>query len=145
MSGTYGKVAVCLDGTEMQDVVLERAVELAKDNGVSEVHAIHVIDATALEMVTNPNTSDIIGAMREAFMSSVRAAAERIESEDGIKIEFVVYAGRIKERIADALADVAPDVVVCGNRGLSSIKYALLGSVSTFIIRQSPCDVLVVK
>ena len=40
---------------------------------------------------------------------------------------------------------IQPDIVICGARGLSSIKYALLGSISTYLIRSSKCDVLVVK
>ena len=40
---------------------------------------------------------------------------------------------------------VKPDVIVCGARGLSPIKYALLGSISTFLLRSAPCDILVVK
>ena len=40
---------------------------------------------------------------------------------------------------------VKPDLVLCGARGLSSIKYALLGSISTFLLRNTDCDILVVK
>ena len=45
----------------------------------------------------------------------------------------------------DIIFPLHPDLVVCGARGLSSFKYALLGSVSTFLVRQCPCDLLVVK
>ena len=38
-----------------------------------------------------------------------------------------------------------PNLVVCGERGLSNIKYVFVGSVSTFLIRNLRCDVLVVK
>ena len=38
-----------------------------------------------------------------------------------------------------------PDLVVCGERGFSDIKYAFVGSVSKYLIRESRCDVLVVK
>jgi nucleotide-binding universal stress UspA family protein len=40
---------------------------------------------------------------------------------------------------------IKPDLVICGARGLSSIKYAILGSISTFLTRSTTCDVLVVK
>ena len=40
---------------------------------------------------------------------------------------------------------IEPDVIVCGARGLSSIKYALLGSISTYLLRNCTCDILVVK
>ena len=33
----------------------------------------------------------------------------------------------------------------CGERGLSNIKYVFVGSVSTYLIRNLRCDVLVVK
>jgi nucleotide-binding universal stress UspA family protein len=38
-----------------------------------------------------------------------------------------------------------PDLVICGERGLSNIKYVFVGSVSTYLIRNLRCDVLVVK
>ena len=38
-----------------------------------------------------------------------------------------------------------PDLVICGERGLSNIKYVFVGSVSTYLIRNVRCDVLVVK
>ena len=38
-----------------------------------------------------------------------------------------------------------PDLVICGVRGLSNIKYAFVGSVSTHLIRNVKCDVLVVR
>ena len=38
-----------------------------------------------------------------------------------------------------------PDLVICGVRGLSSIKYAFVGSVSTYLVRHMECDVLVVR
>ena len=55
-------------------------------------------------------------------------------------------AGRIRETLKDEMLDVVkPDLVLCGARGLSSIKYALLGSISTFLLRNTDCDILVVK
>ena len=40
---------------------------------------------------------------------------------------------------------IKPDLVICGARGLSSIKYAIMGSISTFLTRSAPCDTLVIK
>ena len=58
----------------------------------------------------------------------------------------MVRSGRIRETLKDEMLDaVKPDLVMCGARGLSSIKYALLGSISTFLLRSSDCDILVVK
>jgi nucleotide-binding universal stress UspA family protein len=58
----------------------------------------------------------------------------------------LVRAGRIRETLKDEMLDVIePDLVICGARGLSSIKYAILGSISTFLTRNTTCDTLVIK
>ena len=55
-------------------------------------------------------------------------------------------AGRITDTLAKQLVEpLDPDLVICGERGLSNIKYVFVGSVSTFLIRNMRCDVLVVK
>ena len=55
-------------------------------------------------------------------------------------------AGRIRETLTDEMIDVInPDLIVCGARGLSTIKYALLGSISAFLTRNASCDTLVIK
>ena len=62
------------------------------------------------------------------------------------EVEVMIRAGRIRETLKDEMLDVVkPDLVLCGARGLSSIKYALLGSISTFLLRNTDCDILVVK
>ena len=57
-----------------------------------------------------------------------------------------VRYGRVREVLLDEMIEpYQPDLVVCGARGLSSFRYALLCSISTFLVRSARCDVLVVK
>ncbi|HHQ0107144.1 TPA: universal stress protein, partial [Listeria monocytogenes] len=37
------------------------------------------------------------------------------------------------------------DLIMCGATGLNAVERLLIGSVSEYIIRHSPCDVLVVR
>ena len=37
------------------------------------------------------------------------------------------------------------DLVVCGAQGLNAFEHYVMGSVSQHIVRNSPCDVLVVR
>ncbi|WP_154028457.1 universal stress protein [Olsenella uli] len=141
----YKKVFVSLDGTEQQDKVLERAIIVAANNG-AELYIGHVIDSTVLETAgTYP--VDLIPGMEKAFRGSIADLVATAEAEDRIpKIEVQVKTGRIRETLKDEMLDVIkPDIVLCGARGLSSIKYALLGSISTFLLRNTDCDILVVK
>ena len=141
----YKKVFVSLDGTEQQDKVLERAIVVAANNG-AELYIGHVIDSTVLETAgTYP--VDLIPGMEKAFNDSIEKLVEQARQNPAIpKVEVQVKTGRIRETLKDDMLDVIkPDLVLCGARGLSSIKYALLGSISTFLLRNTDCDILVVK
>ena len=85
--------------------------------------------------------------MDKAFRESIEPLVTEAMANDRIpKVEIQVKTGRIRETLKEELLDVIkPDLVLCGARGLSSIKYALLGSISTFLLRNTDCDILVVK
>lgn len=69
------------------------------------------------------------------------------EADDRIpSVDIVVKTGQIQETLQKEYIDVFdPDLVICGERGLSNITYVFVGSVSTYLIRNVRCDVLVVK
>ena len=145
MNEGYSKVFVALDGTEQQDFVLARAIKVAANNG-AKLYIGHVIDSTALESAGSYPV-DLVNGLEEAFRNSIaEQVQEAEENEDIAGVEIIVKAGRIRETLKDEMLDVIqPDLVMCGARGLSSIKYALLGSISTFLLRSTECDILVVK
>ncbi len=141
----YNKIFVSLDGTEAQAKVLDRAIIMAA-NHKPELYIVHVIDSTALETAgTYP--IDLIDALEKSFRNSITDQLILAENEPTIKkVEVIVKAGRIRETLKDEMLDVIkPDLVICGARGLSSIKYAIMGSISTFLTRSAPCDTLVIK
>lgn len=141
----YDKIFVSLDGSDAEDKVLDRAIQLAAKNE-SELYIGHVIDSTALE-AAGAFPVDVIPALEKNFREAIQAGVERAQAIPQIKkVEVVVRAGRIRETLKDEMLDVIkPDLVICGARGLSSIKYALLGSISTFLTRNTDCDILIVK
>ena len=126
----YDRIFVSLDGSEEQAKVLDRAITIAAcDN--AELYVGHVIDSTALEAAgTYP--VDLIPALEKEFRDSIAGQVAKAEAEPQIKK-------------VDMLDVIKPDLVVCGARGLSSIKYAILGSISTFLTRNTECDTLIVK
>lgn len=145
MNEGYSKVFVALDGTEQQDFVLARAIKVAANND-AKLFIGHVIDSTALESA-GAYPVDLINGLETAFKDSIAAQVEEAEANPAIpEVEIMIRSGRIRETLKDKMLDVVqPDLVLCGARGLSSIKYALLGSISTFLLRNTDCDILVVK
>ena len=145
MKEGYSKVLVALDGTEQQDFVLARAIKVAANNGAKLIIG-HVVDSTALESA-GAYPADLVKGLEQAFRDSIAAQVEEATANPDIpEVEVLIRAGRIRETLKDEMLDVVqPDLVMCGARGLSSIKYALLGSISTFLLRCTECDILVVK
>lgn len=141
----YDKIFVSLDGSDEQGKVLDRAIAMAANDG-AELYIGHVIDSTALEAAgTRP--SDVVPTLERAFRDSVEQRLAEARACPQIKrVEVLVGCGRIRETLKDEMLDVIqPDLVICGARGLSSIKYAILGSISTFLARNTDCDTLVIK
>ena len=61
-------------------------------------------------------------------------------------VDLQVRAGRITDTLTEQLIEpFKPDLVICGERGLSNMQYAFVGSVSKYLIRTVRCDVHVVK
>ena len=142
---TGNTVSAEFDGSDEQDKVLDRAIVMAANDN-AELYIGHVIDSTALEAAgTFP--VDIVPTLEQNFRDSIAEKVRVAESMPGIrKVEVLVRAGRIRETIKGEMLDVIePDLVICGARGLSSIKYAILGSISTFLTRNTDCDTLVIK
>jgi nucleotide-binding universal stress UspA family protein len=141
----YDKIFVALDGTPQQELVLARAIIIASTNE-AELYIGHVIDSSALE-TSGSYPTGLLQSLEKQFRESIAPQVAEAEAAPGIrKVEVMVKAGRIRETIKeDMLEEIQPDLVICGARGLSNIKYALLGSISTFLVRNAKCDTLVLK
>lgn len=142
----YKKIFVSLDGSEQQYEVLDRAITVADNNG-AELVIGHVIDTSALEAAGNKVPEGAVETMKQAFLESIALPVEQARDLGTIpSVRVVQEEGGIRETLKEKMLDVIkPDLVLCGARGLSSIKYALLGSISTFLLRNCECDILVVK
>ena len=141
----YNRIFAALDGSSTQEAVARRAFSIAHDNN-AEVLLGHVIDSVPYEA----NGIDFAALNEDGLQRIEEALAPyltRARNDECIpSVEVTVRAGRVAETLIEALIEpFDPDLVICGVRGLSNIKYAFVGSVSTQLIRNSKCDVLVVR
>ena len=139
----YNRIFAALDGGDTQLAVARRALSIAHDNN-AEVVLAHAVESTDLEMA-RINLDDfavkIKGHIEEVLEKQLMRA---MHDECVPSVEVWVKAGKINTVLSEMAAEFDPDLVICGVRGLSSVKYAFVGSVSTYLIRHMPCDVLVV-
>lgn len=141
----YARVFAALDGGSTQQGVAERALEVASNNG-AELLFGSVVDSVPYEAngVDFKELRDEVEKRLREDIADVLAQAEADERIPSVRLQ--VSAGRVTETLVeDMITPFGPDLVICGERGLSNIKYAFVGSVSTFLIRNANCDVLVVK
>ncbi len=141
----YNRIFAALDGGDTQEAVIRRAFSIAHDND-AEVVLGHVIDSALFE-TGGVRGDQIAEANKEAIKKELALFLTRAEQDEHVpSVDIQVRVGRIGETLVhDLIEGCNPDLVICGVRGLSSVKYAFVGSVSTYVIRHSKCDVLVVR
>ena len=141
----YNRIFAALDGGDTQEAVARRTLSIAHDNH-AEVLFGHVLDDTLLQ-TGGVGSAEIAQAKKEAIEKALVRYLTRASQDECVpSVEVKVDAGRIEETMMDKfIKPFEPDLVICGVRGLSNIKYAFVGSVSTYLVRHVECDVLVVR
>ena len=141
----HNRIFVALDGSSTQEFVSRKALEVAAQNNAELIFG-HVIDSVPYE-ASGVDFEELCNEVKQRIEADLAAVFEDAKNNPSIKsVELRVRAGRVSDTLITRLVEPCePDLVICGVRGLSSIKYAFVGSVSTHLIRNVKCDVLVVR
>jgi nucleotide-binding universal stress UspA family protein len=132
------KIIVGYDGSGPAERAIERAAALA---GVRDrVVVIAVEEPYPPSGITIPANRDA-----EEFRQRRHDLEEawRLLSERKVLAETVQARGNPAEVLIEASKDA--DLVIVGSRGLNQLERLVLGSVSSKIVHEAACDVLVVR
>jgi nucleotide-binding universal stress UspA family protein len=129
------KILVAYDGSESSRRGLVHAAELAGRGGTVDV--VNVISAQPVSA-----RLDSLGDGERRRQSKLLRDAEMLLGESGVSMTPVKAVGDPTTEIRSAAEASGARVIVVG-RG-SGLRRLLNGSVSTRLVRQAPCDVLVV-
>jgi nucleotide-binding universal stress UspA family protein len=90
---------------------------------------------------------DEVNAAWAEAQTDARAALERTAGELDApgSVQLVVEFGAPGPILCDLAKERAADAIVIGSRGLGAFKRALLGSVSSHVVHNAPCPVVVVR
>ena len=140
----YNRIFAALDGGDTQDAVARRALSIAHDN-TAEVLFGSVVDSTKL-VTSGVGDDSLVNAQKAAIEEALARYLNRARQDECVKsVEIQVGIGKIADTLErEMIKPYNPDLVICGVRGLSNIKYAFVGSVSTHLVHNMSCDVLVV-
>lgn len=141
----YQRIFVAIDDSASRNSALDKALELAAQYNASLCIG-HVVNTGPIEAMGS-FPPDLLPSLKEEYDNRVAELIEQARATEGIKeVIYQSEVGPIRETLLEKLiAPFEPDLVVCGARGLSALKYALLGSVSSFLVKHVNCDVLVIR
>lgn len=85
-------------------------------------------------------------AVDSAANSALDATIDAItRSKPTVAIERRIEIGNPGQTLVNLASELSADVVVVGSRGHGVFKRALLGSVSSYVVHNAPCPVLVIR
>lgn len=137
------KIMVAFDGSPGSIEATEFASILAKCFG-SSVTVAHVL----------PQITTLSAPMRLEYDSKIREKADTDATrmidmlrKSGVKAttKLLPAKGSVSDSIIDATYDDKTDMIAAGTRGLGAFRRMILGSVSTKLLNDAKCPVLIVR
>ncbi|MBP9483585.1 MAG: universal stress protein [Negativicutes bacterium] len=141
------KFAVLVDGSDPSMRAAKYTAELASAVGAT-VEIIHVMNLDSRLNAVSTLKSDYTP---EVVLEESRAQGRQILEEakalfpETIELYLRLVTGRPVEKALDFCQEMQPDLVIIGARGLGGIKGAVLGSISTALLENMKCPLLIIK
>lgn len=139
------KILLAVDGSEHSARVARHAVKLAQGCPNHEILLVNVqapIDAP--EVLSHMPAAEI-EAMQETRGGDAMATARSLLDAAGVRYAPEVALGPIAVTIARRAEEAGCDAIVLGTKGAGALRSALMGSVTTEVVRLAGCPVTVVK
>jgi nucleotide-binding universal stress UspA family protein len=137
------RIVVATDFSDVSLVALEAAFNLDLGNDAT-LYLLHVLE-------TPGGIDPIAGWVRPSNTELYEEAMDRLDStipENSLKemkIERHVVTGSPVREIARFAKEKEADMIVVGTHGRTGVARVLMGSTAESLLRESPCQVLVVK
>ncbi|MCW8826551.1 MAG: universal stress protein [Gammaproteobacteria bacterium] len=140
----YKQILVAVDFSEHSERAIERAQELAIEDG-GALNLIHVVDYfPAMDAAYDGALAfsvDMTDELVSASKNRLKVLAEKYQLKDE---QLFVEVGAIRNEVIDKADKHGTDLIVIGSHGWRGIDL-LLGSTADSILHHAKCDVLVVR
>jgi universal stress protein A len=145
MSG-YRKIAVAIDLSSESNAILQRAVDVAADDG--EIHLIYVqepMDSVYMGVVPYGPVFVGMDEVEENLRSELRQKLDEIGERFGIPGAHRHFlSGTPSREIHNFAEENGTDLIVLGTHGQKGVQL-LLGATANSVLHGSACDVLAVR
>ena len=133
----YGSVLQAIDFSPASAAAAARAINFAPDARHDGIHIYHV-----------PYKGLMPGDSVSAFLHEAELAEASWRKRFGIEpkdLTIRLVEGGVQSELAQAIAAGKPDLIAVGAHGRTGVSVAVLGSVATSLMRDPPCDLLIVR
>ena len=143
------KVLVPTDFSDYSAKALERAVDIAKQNG-SELVLLHIVDPDIQTCsidycLQKDEVKKLEKAMLAGAQDRLQKEVSKLSLPSELKISTEVRKGIPYEEILKFCDLKKVDLIVIASHGRSAIAKYFLGSVSSRVLKGARCEVLLVK
>lgn len=146
---SYG-IVVGVDGTELGNLAVKQAFDLARDRADAEIHAVHVPTDEEVEEAEGATRMEKHNAILQTAPHEIWARLERLARDmhqppGNLRVSVHVRFGPPAETIHQVAVDYDADIIVVGTHGRRGVERLVLGSVAEKLLRTARCPVLVVR
>ena len=135
------RIIVATDGSDGGHAAVAEGASLAQALGAA-ITIVHV--RPAITFLGEPLYQRRLSNQLERARQAVDDALARLERE-GLEADYEILEGDAPDQIVRIADARDADLIVIGSRGLGPVPGALLGSVSSAVVRHAACPVVVVK
>jgi len=131
-----------IDGSAISERATAHAIYLAKETG-AELLVLHVVETTIV-WYTGALYQQMVDRLREFGNEVLKKALKRAQEEGIVARSMMVdgHSGTVIVRLAE---QERADLIVMGALGRSMVEKVLVGSISQYVVRHTPCAVCLVK
>jgi nucleotide-binding universal stress UspA family protein len=152
------RILVAVDNSTMGEQVFEEALALARATRANMM-ILHVLDPEDSESpqipeiyytFSMPLDEQMMKPYRQQWQAFEEQGLKMLQSladkatDVGVTSEFAQKTGSPSRAICELADSWNADLIVMGRRGLSSVKEAFFGSVSSYVVHRAACSVHIV-
>lgn len=143
----FKNILVAYDGSTCSEEALKAAMKFMDQDSEAKLHILNVVDAIppTIYGLYGPNLTKTVLDEFEDLANHLLSKAKEIVKRHEDSCVFSKAQGNPAEKIVDYADENDIDLIVIGSRGLGAVKGMLLGSVSSRVLQQANCHVLIVK
>jgi nucleotide-binding universal stress UspA family protein len=137
----YNNILVAFDGSEFSRAALDEASNWIKRHG-GKVIMVHAVYFDEEEFVIAPEQRE---KRFEVGRNICYQTMENVSNKFNIQVESIICEGEPPDVIIDIAKEKKIELISMGTYGSKGLKKLIMGSVTSMVILNAPCDVMVVK